>query len=207
MLLIAAATFMILFRVFLDERISVLLNSLTMLCSLLTTLSSTFLIALKIVLVTRQSPTHHTYAKIVEILTESAAIVSIFMLGTTVLDLILYVHPFDMSTRGGMFCYQLQVYLASMLSLVLGIAPTLIAFRVAEEPSHQETSATRRSGPLSRLTFRRVIRSTDTHSHAPHTGVCTTCSGVGHGEGQISGIKPSIDTAGIEPYFIEKQLL
>jgi hypothetical protein len=45
-----------------------------------------------------------------------------------------------------------------------GIAPTLIAFRVAEENSQAQNDNTSRTTPLSRLTFRRSTRQTDAES-------------------------------------------
>lgn len=87
------------------------MNSLATLSTLVTTVSATFLIALKIVLVTQRSHMHHSYAKILEIVIESAALLSIVLLCITVVELASYVHPFDVSTSYGMALDHMAVYL------------------------------------------------------------------------------------------------
>lgn len=60
-----------------------------------------------------------------------------------------------------------------------GIGPTLIAFRVAEEPSQTKVNPTSRAGPLSRLTFWRTAQHSDTigNSLGPHIYTSTIRTG------------------------------
>lgn len=90
---------------------SILPNALAFLSSFITTISATSLIALKIVLVTRQSHQNYSYAKIIEILTQSAALVSIFLFVSSVVELLDYMHPFTLSTARGRFFIQVIGYL------------------------------------------------------------------------------------------------
>lgn len=93
------------------ENIGSLIEALGILCSFITTLSATSLIALKIVLVTRQSHMRHSYSKIIEILVQSAAIVSIVLFGMAVLILVSRTHPWNLNTTSGRFFFQLGEYL------------------------------------------------------------------------------------------------
>lgn len=88
-----------------------LIQALGVISSFITTVSTTFLIALKITLVTRQSRRLHHYTKIIEILVQSAAMLSILLLVLAILILVDFVNPFDITTTTGMFCYQLNNYL------------------------------------------------------------------------------------------------
>lgn len=91
---------------------------LALLFSATTTVSATSLIALKIVLVTRRSRMQHSYAKIVEILIESAALVSIVLLGVAILELISYVSPYKLGTTSGRHLFQMLQYLSSLYTPV-----------------------------------------------------------------------------------------
>lgn len=53
---------------------------------------------------------HYSYAKIVEILVQSAALESTVLLGITILELNSYLHPYDMSNTRGRIFYQMLVY-------------------------------------------------------------------------------------------------
>lgn len=84
---------------------------LGLLIPFITTVSATSLIALKIILVTHRSQRQRHYAKVIEILVESAAMVSIVILGTAILALMATISPFDLSTTRGKVCWQLYNYL------------------------------------------------------------------------------------------------
>ncbi|KAF5329560.1 hypothetical protein D9619_009239 [Psilocybe cf. subviscida] len=62
------------------------------------------------------------------------------------------IKPFDIETTGGLVAFQISQYASAIETHITGIAPTLIAFRVAEEKPQTEVNGT---NPLSRLTFRR----------------------------------------------------
>ncbi|KAF5309520.1 hypothetical protein D9619_012486 [Psilocybe cf. subviscida] len=81
------------------------LFTLSSLFSAVTTLLATFLLVLKIVFVTRKSRMQHSYTKILQILIESAALVSFVMLSTSTLALISDVHPFALKTKIGTILY------------------------------------------------------------------------------------------------------
>ncbi|KAF5321952.1 hypothetical protein D9619_000015 [Psilocybe cf. subviscida] len=144
---------------------AVLTETFGMLCSLITTGSSTFLIALKIVLVTRRSHMQHTYGKILEILIQSAALVSTVLLIMAILQIYSYVHAFKPSTASGRSLIQMSIYLACLQTPVTVFAPTLITFRASEESPQIEVNTTRRTSSFSRLTFKRTARSN--HSYDP----------------------------------------
>lgn len=55
----------------------------------------------------------------------------------------------------------------SVTLILQGIGPTLIAFRVANEPPRTEVNKTSEASPLSRLTFRRTARHSDIDSQTP----------------------------------------
>lgn len=55
-----------------------------------------------------------------------------------------------------------------------GIGPTVIAFRIAEEPPRTEVNPSSRSSPLSRLTFRRTARDTTFNSQVQDSHISTT---------------------------------
>lgn len=94
-----------------DSALGELIQALGLLSSFITTVFATSLIAFKIIRVTRQSHRQHHYRRVIEILVQSAAIVSIVMLGLVILSLMAFVSPFDVSTASGRFCYQLYTYL------------------------------------------------------------------------------------------------
>lgn len=92
----------------------VLLDSLSSILIVTTLVATTSLIALKIVLVTRQSPVRRSYARIVDVLIHSAALVSIVDLSITILQLVDYVDTFKLSTTRGIRLYQVTTYLTYM---------------------------------------------------------------------------------------------
>ena len=98
------------------DNIGSLLDSAMLISSSVTTLAATFLISLRIILTTRHARMHHTYAKIVEILVESAALVSIFVLFAGGLNLANSVHPFDLETAAGKVLYEVLTYLSAIQS-------------------------------------------------------------------------------------------
>lgn len=180
--------------------LDVLMNSLAEFSSFTTTVAASSLIALKIVLVTRKSHMRHSYAKVIEIVIESAVLVSIVLLGIAILEVGSYVHTYHMRTASGRALYQTFEYLSycqgpitvrvfttvnvAVITLaVQGIGPTLIAFRVAEEPPHNEINSTKRTGPVSRLTFRRTARRPGKKSQAADVQPSTNGFGTSHLEG------------------------
>lgn len=53
----------------------------------------------------------HSYTRIVVILVESAALVSVGALGVSILEVIGYVHPYNLNTQAGRFFSQMLRYL------------------------------------------------------------------------------------------------
>lgn len=119
---------------------------------------------------------HHSYSRIVMIVIESGALVSIVLLVVTVFMLVSYFYPYDVSTASGRASYQILFYASNIqgpitvcifcismqwLKITLplqGIGPTLIALRVAEEQPQTHANTATRTNQLSRLTFRRTVQ-------------------------------------------------
>ncbi|KAF5317745.1 hypothetical protein D9619_012549 [Psilocybe cf. subviscida] len=197
----------------LHGRLNYLLAFCAQLASLATTASATSLIALKIIRTTRESQMHYSYTRIVQILVESAALVSIVGLGVGSLQLVTYIQPYDMSTSSGRLLYQLLQYLAAVQTPIMvgdsvvvfivvhhlntasqGIGPTLIAFRVAEERSQTRDHATStRTSPLSRLTFRRTAPGGNVDSLTPRTRASTIQFGQAHQSEQMDCVQAYVD--------------
>ncbi|KAF5309491.1 hypothetical protein D9619_012494 [Psilocybe cf. subviscida] len=153
-----------------EVHITSLLASLSSLCSAFITLLATSLIALKIVLVTRNSRIRHSYAKTIEIIVESAALVSFITLVMGILELISYVHPYDLGTTSGLLVYRALVIVGRIQNPVIGIGPTLIAFRVAAQPANTDIGATSGTMSLSHFTLPTFAHSsTHTNQHIVHT--------------------------------------
>lgn len=91
-----------------------LLAAAAALSSLITTVIATFLIALKIILVTRRSRMQHSYTKVLDILIQSAALEAVVLLGITTLSLVGLVHPFIITTTSGRSFYSMYEYLVFM---------------------------------------------------------------------------------------------
>lgn len=198
----------------LDNRTGELISSLSMISSVLTTVSATCLITLKIVVVTRRSHMRHSYDKIVEILVESAALVAVVALAVAIMDLVSFVHPDRVSTESGRLFYVLSEILGLVQTPIVvrvspttlgfwldntafqGIGPTLIALRVTEDVS-QRTSAnsTMKTRPLSNLAFRRTTHNTSPISQDLQTvaQVSIVRHDLADGREHVSGIQPSID--------------
>lgn len=96
--------------VFPNKPQSLLMLALGVLSSSITIISATLLITLKITLATRQVYKHQFYNMIIKILVQSAAIVSILLLGLGILTLVAFIHHFDLSTTSGRFSYQARNY-------------------------------------------------------------------------------------------------
>ncbi|KAF5317952.1 hypothetical protein D9619_012050 [Psilocybe cf. subviscida] len=140
-----------------DGSFGVLLSGLSTLTSVLTTLAATCLISWRIALVTRRSNMLHSYTKIIEILIESAALITIVNVVQAILQLISVTHPISLTNTSGVVIFELYQYLSFIQGPVIGIAPTLIALRVAEEqPRTKVVSSNQQTNILSRLTFRRT---------------------------------------------------
>ncbi|KAF5311104.1 hypothetical protein D9619_007632 [Psilocybe cf. subviscida] len=143
-----------------NEQTSRITNLLVTLFSFIITVSATCLVILKIVLITRRSHMRHSYAKIIEILVQSAALVSIVVVGSAIPEAYNIIQPFALGTTTGNVLYRMDQYTSYILCPVLGIGPTLIAFRVAKEPSKTLINATKGAMLLSRLIFQRTARNT-----------------------------------------------
>jgi hypothetical protein len=92
-----------------SPHIAILISFLSTAFAVITTASATFLIALKIVLVTRRSYMQHSYTRIIRILIESAALLSISGLILAILDLVSYFNPYKLNTQTGRFLFQIFV--------------------------------------------------------------------------------------------------
>lgn len=100
--------------VFLGGHDGALTASLDQISSCVTTVLATSLIALKIILTTRQSQMRHSYSKIIATVVEAATPVSILLLALTVLALVGYAHPYKLNTTRGSFFFQMFQYLLLM---------------------------------------------------------------------------------------------
>lgn len=101
------------------DRFTVLADFIATLASALTTVTATLLIALKIVIVTRKSSMHHSYAKVIEIIVESGALVSTIMLAEALLELVSFLQPFDLATKSGQILVQLAEYVSSFQTWIV----------------------------------------------------------------------------------------
>lgn len=110
-----------------------ILSSLSSLFSVITTLSTTFLIALKIVLTTRRSRMRQFYTKIIEILVQSAGLVTFIVLSVISLQLASYLHPFDMDTKFGTVLYEVSIIISRLEGPVIVRLPR--RFRNAKHPN------------------------------------------------------------------------
>lgn len=173
-----------------------------------TTVSATSMIALKIILVTRESHARYSYAKVIEILVQSAALESLVMIVNCIADIAQYALAASNSNNVTLELVILQIsayasafrifakvciYLFPESAVVTdeiiqGIAPTLIAFRVAAETPHTEVNSTRQSNPLSRLTFRRSARCTNQDNGVQQTGISTIRFGSTQSDGPVISI-------------------
>jgi hypothetical protein len=118
-----------------SSTVSVLVQALATWTTFMTTISASSLIALKILLVTRQSHSPYSYAKTIEVIIESAALVSVVFLLVAIFNVVSYVHPLDIGTASGRVLFQTSVYLLYLQVPFTGIAPTLITLRVGQDPS------------------------------------------------------------------------
>jgi hypothetical protein len=85
--------------------------------------------------------------------------------------------------------------LCIILKLILqGIGPTLIAFRVSEEPHQTETKPKSRTSFLSHFTLGRTGRSINTVSQSRRTGVSTIPVGTAHKEEHTSSLHDCMGT-------------
>ncbi|KAF5321955.1 hypothetical protein D9619_000016 [Psilocybe cf. subviscida] len=156
--------------------------------SFMTTVSATSLIAWKIASLTRESHIRHSYTKVLQILVESAALVSVVLSGVFILSLIDAVHIFNLGTMRGKVMLQMASYFGYMQGPVIGIAPTLIAFRVAKGgPLQTEINGT---NPPSHLRFRRAA---DNNNVTPRTMVSTMEFGPSQGEDSLSTVQTRVD--------------
>ncbi|KAF5324145.1 hypothetical protein D9619_011132 [Psilocybe cf. subviscida] len=145
-----------------------LMGGLSQVLSATTTVCATGMILLKIILVTQKSRARYSYSKVIEILVQSAALESFVQIVASIAAIVsskvLESSSFNVSLV--LFFLPLGAYASSCRLVVLGIAPTLIAFRVADEKPRIETKTASRTSPLSKLTFRRSTGSTDAESGA-----------------------------------------
>jgi hypothetical protein len=173
-------------------------KGLSELISAATTVCATSMIVLKIILVTRKSRAHYSYTKIIEILVQSAALESVVMMVNCFADIGQYAFSAFNHNNGSFLLLQLSTYASAFRFFVIvrvylfpelaavtdrptqGVAPTLIAFRVAEETPRTEVNSTNKSSPLSRLAFRRSAHHTDKESGVQHTWISTIRFGSTH---------------------------
>lgn len=155
------------------------------LLSAATTVFATLLIALRIILVTRESRCFYSYTKVIEILVESAAVQSAVLLVAGVINVMVAERPTDVGVLLVAYTSVFRRTIVVMISLYLsdnitptdaktqGIAPTLIAFRVADEKTHTENNSATRTSPLMHITFKRSTYGADTNSVAQRTWMST----------------------------------
>lgn len=86
-------------------------SSLQLLFSAIITMSATSLIGLKIFLVTRQSHMRRSYLRVMEILVQSAVLVSIILWINCIFGLVSLKHPVHLGTSGDTVFYELGSYL------------------------------------------------------------------------------------------------
>lgn len=98
-----------------DPRMEVLIGSLSNVSSSFTTISATALITYRIIHITRQSPERRSYYRIIEVIIESAFLVSLIQLIQTIVDLISVAHEAILSTKRGEIIYWLSGYLGYLL--------------------------------------------------------------------------------------------
>lgn len=109
------------------DRIIVLTSFIASLASAMTTVTATFFLVLKIVLVTRKSRMQHSYTKAMKIIVESGALVSMLMLAEALLQLASFVHTFDLSTSSGKVLTQLLVYTTSIHTPIIVCCLSLLS--------------------------------------------------------------------------------
>lgn len=100
------------------SRLSILINALATLSNLVTTVSTTFLVALKIVLATRQSHMRRSYSKTIEIIIESGTLPSTIFLYIVITGLVDYIRSVDLSTPFGTVVYMVGDYLVFCQGLI-----------------------------------------------------------------------------------------
>ncbi|KAF5313745.1 hypothetical protein D9619_013677 [Psilocybe cf. subviscida] len=145
---------------------ALLSEALGILLAAVTTLFATFMIALRIILVTRESRGYYSYTKVIEILVESAALQSAVLLFTGIINIVTYISPTEPVVL-------LAANTLFLRRIIVGIAPTLIAFRVADEKPQTEVGTTTGSGPSPHMAFRQFKRGMDTSTVAQRTWVST----------------------------------
>lgn len=184
-----------------------ILNSLGIFCSVTTTVSATSLIACKIVLVTRRSRMVYSYNKILEILVQSAALVSIFLSAIAILQL--FAPNVDHITPHQRLMYNISIYMKYSLGAIIvrassrfnynelirtlnkGISPTLISFRVLENSSEPVSNTTRQTA-LSRLASKRSTH--NSHGRNQQTRHSIIHMGCMDGVEQFSCVQSTMDS-------------
>ncbi|KAF5313786.1 hypothetical protein D9619_013721 [Psilocybe cf. subviscida] len=154
---------------------SVLSIGVGLFLSAATTVCATAIISLRIILVTRKSHARYSYTKIIQIVVQSAALESFVLTLNSTISFAVYVVAQSRSNNVVLVIVLTRVmaYTSACRMMVMGIAPTLIAVRVAEETPRTDVDATSQSERISRLTFRRSTHHTDTDDGAQRTGIST----------------------------------
>ncbi|KAF5313776.1 hypothetical protein D9619_013683 [Psilocybe cf. subviscida] len=121
---------------------------------------------------------HHarySYAKIIQIVVQSAALEACILTVNSTITFAAYILAQSQSNNLALSIVitQIVAYTAVCRIIVMGIAPTLIAVRVAEETPRTEVDARTRTSRISRLTFRRSAHRTDTDDGEQRTRIST----------------------------------
>jgi hypothetical protein len=141
--------------------------------STVTTIVATCTIAMKVIAGSVNGPASSSYPKPIEILVQSAGLQSIVLLVDAIVSLVIAIEKAKFGSNTDAILTQMSAYTFTCSRAAMGIAPTLIAFRVADEKPQTEVNNTSRTTPLSRLTFRRSARRTDTETGAERTRIST----------------------------------
>ncbi|KAF5310045.1 hypothetical protein D9619_010129 [Psilocybe cf. subviscida] len=125
-----------------------LLITSQLLVSAVTTLFATFVIGFMIFLVTRRSHMHHSYRRVIEIVVQSAALISVPLVIGCILDFVSWYIPETVNTTGGLVRYEFNTYIDNIQATLLGIAPTLVALHVVNDPPRVERNTSNQGNPL-----------------------------------------------------------
>ncbi|KAF5315455.1 hypothetical protein D9619_007595 [Psilocybe cf. subviscida] len=152
---------------------TLLFAGLNQFLSAATTVFATSMIALKIILSTRDCRARYSYTRIIDILVQSAALESLILVVSAISEIALYIlgEPDDSNMTLYVLFLEILTYASACRLIVTGIAPTLIAFRVAEERPSTEVDSTRKRSSQSGLAFKQFTRHVDPESPSQQIGV------------------------------------
>ncbi|KAF5313782.1 hypothetical protein D9619_013725 [Psilocybe cf. subviscida] len=153
-----------------------------------TSIISTCLIAKKTLSSTGTLPKGNPYPKPIEILVQSAGLQSFVLLVNAMVSIVIAAENAQFGSHSDALLTQMSAYIFTCSRAAMGIAPTLIAFRFADEKPQVAVNTTSRSSPLSRLTFARSARRTDTETGADRTRISTIRFGTVQRDNDDAGI-------------------